>query len=315
MPRVTLHPNGATASCVRSGPLEIEPPKRGKVQGWSVQSTRRLRRWFYSVDGEALTGIGFGLTLTVLELPPSAAAWKQTRERFKKRMVRAGAIRMQWLTEWQRRGVPHLHGCVYFEEGSGVTREDVIRHWLEAAAEWKPGERGQHVTGIWGLPGWLQYQAKHSVRGVRHYQRSNVPREWREGTGRLWGAVGDWPTREEIIEVAMPEYHRFRRLLRGWLVASARRDLEHSRTAAARSTHRRRLTFLRKLLLDPDPVRSRVRAVSDFVPEHVSSRMLRAAQLRDDQGSWVDTSSGEILTGWAVLEAAARGAHLSPVAG
>lgn len=265
--RVTVMPNGVTASFPRHGPLEGKAPPRGAIRGWSRKSTGRLRRWFFTVDGDALDGEGLGFTLTVRDLPPTAAAWTSTHQSFLKRMRRAGLVRGQWLTEWQRRGVPHLHGCLFFPEGSSEGLQDLVRgHWLASAAEWGAGASGQHITPLWGLSGWLQYQAKHSSRGVRHYQRAAVPPAWREGTGRLWGTVGEWPVREELFDVAAEDFWRFRRLLRSWLVAEARR-----------SGDRRRAAWLRGILRDPDRLRSGVRAVGEFCPEAVSRELLLAA--------------------------------------
>jgi hypothetical protein len=288
--RLTLMPNGVTGSFPRSGPLAEPPSKRGKVNGWSRQATARLRRWFYGVDGDALDGRGFALTLTIRDLPATAEEWTKTRERFMARLRRLGLIRGQWLTEWQRRGVPHLHGIVYFPRESKVGREEVIAHWRAAAAEFAPGESAQHVKPVWGIRGWLQYQAKHSARGVAHYQRASVPEAWQEGTGRLWGAVGDWPTREEVIEVAPAEYHRFRRLLRNWLIAGARQRGDTHRAA-----------FLRRMLADPERKRAAVRAVGEFCPEEVSRRLLEAAQFRHRPGEFVDIETGEVVSGFAVL--------------
>lgn len=265
VPRVTLMPNGVTASCPRFGPMP-NAEKRGDIEGWSIQSTRRLRRWFFGVDGQALDGQGYALTLTVRDLPPTASDWKGTRERFVQRMRAAGMIRGQWLTEWQRRGVPHLHGCVFFPEDGTDRRELVAQHWLDAAAEWSPGRDGQHVAGIYGLPGWLQYQSKHSSRGVRHYQRAHVPEAWRSGTGRLWGYLGDWPARELVLEVDPAMFWRFRRLMRSWLIGQAR---------AAGDV--RRAVYLRRMLADPERSRSAVRAVGEFCPERVARRLLRHA--------------------------------------
>ena len=241
-------------------------PPRGKVKGWSRQSTGRLRRWFYTVDGDRLDGEGVGVTLTVRDLPPTAADWSRTISVMLKRMRRAGLVRGQWLTEWQRRGVPHMHGCLYFPASSEGLQELVTGHWLASAAEWGAGASAQHVTPIWGLSGWLQYQAKHSSRGVRHYQRANVPDAWREGTGRLWGVVGDWPVREELVDVSTADFHRFRRLLRSWLVSEARSSGDWRRAA-----------YLRGLLRDPERRRSTVRAVGEFCPEHVSRELLLVA--------------------------------------
>jgi hypothetical protein len=247
--------------------------KRGAIRGWSVQSSARLRRWFYAVDGAALDGHGYGLTLTVRDLPPSAGEWTATRKAFVERLRRAGAVRFQWLTEWQRRGVPHMHGVVYFPEAPGDFHELVTGHWIAAAGEWGPGPRGQVVKPLWGLPGWLQYQAKHSSRGVRHYQRANVPEAWREGTGRLWGTSGEWPVRSEVLNVDRHTYWRFRRSLRSWLLADARKRGDH-----------RRVSWLRRMLADPERARSAVRAVGEFCPEAVSWRLLHAS-IRSDESS------------------------------
>lgn len=243
-----------------------ETRPRGKVEGWSRKSTARLRRWFYTVDGDQLDGSGVAVTLTVRELPPTAADWTRTRERFLERMRRAGLVRGQWLTEWQRRGVPHLHGCLFLPQDAQRLQELVTGHWLASAAEWGARDSGQHVNPLWGLSGWLQYQAKHSSRGVRHYQRANVPASWRTGTGRLWGVVGDWPVREELAEISTADFHRFRRLLRSWLIAEARK-----------SKDTRRAAYLRTLLRDPEARRSSVRAVGEFCPELVSRELLAAA--------------------------------------
>ncbi len=259
-------PNGFTASHPRYGPLAVEPPKRGTIGGWSIQSTRRLRRWFYSVDGAALDAHGYATSFTVRDLPPTAADWTATRDRFLRRMRRSGLVRGQWLTEWQRRGVPHMHGCLFLPEPN--LEELVTDHWLEAAAEWRPGTRGQVVKSLWGLPGWLQYQAKHSARGVRHYQRANVPEGWQGATGRLWGVLGDWPVREERLNLESRTFWRFRRTMRSWLLSRARAEGDH-----------RRVSYLRRMLADPERVRSAVKAVGEFCPEAVSWQLLHASML------------------------------------
>jgi hypothetical protein len=265
VPRVAVLPNGVTASCPRWGPLE-QPSKRGRVRGWSIQATRRLRRWFYSVDGEQLEGRGLPMTLTVRDLPPSAGDWTRTRRAFLDRMRRAGMVRGQWLTEWQRRGVPHLHGLLFFPEASSVGPEAVVGHWLEAAGEWGPEARGQVVKPLSGLTGWLEYQAKHSSRGIRHYQRANVPEAWQQGTGRLWGVLGEWPTWDDQLEVGPRTFWRFRRLLRQRTISQARARGDYGRVAWAR-----------RMLADGDRSRSGVRGVSEFCPEPVTRRLLQAA--------------------------------------
>lgn len=266
MPRITVLPNGVTASFPRSGPLSKAPEKRGKIQGWSAQAVGRLRRWFYSVDGEWLDGAGVAITLTIRDIPETAEEWTVLHRNFLKRMRRAGLVRGQWLTEWQRRGAPHLHGCLFFPAGSEGLQELVEGHWLEVAREFRPAASGQHVKALWGLPGWLKYQAKHSARGVRHYQRANLPDSWRSGTGRLWGVVGDWPLREERLQLDNREFWRYRRVFRSWLIAEARKDGDL-----------RRAVHLRGMLRDPEWRRSAVRAVGGFCPEHVTRELILIA--------------------------------------
>ena len=280
MAQVRLMPNGVTAGHARVGEVEVTE-KRGTIGGWSIKSTRRLRRWFYGVDGAALDGQGLALTLTVRDLPPSAAEWTATRRAFFERLRRAGMLRGQWLTEWQRRGVPHLHGAVFLDLEVEDAEQLVMRHWLEAASSWGPKEQAQVVKELYGLPGWLRYQAKHSARGVRHYQRATVPEAWQGATGRLWGTLGDWPTRETVLEVDTETFWRFRRRLRSWLVAEARAAGDHRRAA-----------WLRGLLRDPKRERSWVRGVGEFCPESVAVQLLMdAAELVEAGGDERSSSS------------------------
>jgi hypothetical protein len=235
-----------------------------------------MRRWFYSVDGGALEGQGHAGTFTVLDLPPAAEAWKSTRERFVQRLRYEGLVRGQWLTEWQARGVPHLHGCFFFPIGTKNGNELLLDHWLDVAREWRAAPKGQHVKDLYGLSGWLQYQAKHSARGVRHYQRANVPQAWQSGTGRLWGHLGDWPTKELVLDLDQRTFWRFRRLLQRWLIADAR---------SQRDPNHRRIGYLRRMLADPERGRSAVRAMGEFCPEATTRRLLIASLHDESSGS------------------------------
>jgi hypothetical protein len=266
-------PNGVTASYPKQVP-NPEPSQRGEVKGWTVQTCGRMKRWFYSVDGEALDGQGVAGTLTVLDLPPSAEDWTGTHRRFLRRLRYDGLIRGQWLTEWQKRGVPHLHGCFFFPIGTENPQQLVLEHWLEVARDWRAAPKGQHVKDLYGLPGWLQYQAKHSARGVRHYQRANAPEAWQKRTGRLWGHVGDWPTKELVLSIDKVTFWRLRRNLRSWLISQARSDEDY-----------RRLSWLRRMLQDPDKKRSPIRGMGEFCPEAVTRQLLIAALHDNSSGS------------------------------
>lgn len=302
MARVSVFPNGVTGGFVRSGPLAEEAPKRGKVKGWSVKTTRRLRRWFFSVDAEQVDGLGFALTLTVRDCPATPADWARVRRAFLERLRRLGFVRLQWLTEFQRRGVPHLHMCVYFPRELAATPSVLLSLWVEVAGKYGAQLRGQSGQEITGLVGWLQYQAKHSVRGVQHVQRSTVPEAWREGTGRLWGHLGAWPLREEVIEVTTGEFHRLRRGIKGYLLGQARWDARRLVDPQKRAAAARRAVWLRGLLRDSERARSTVRGIGEFCPEVVTRGLLALSAGAYSPRTWVDRDTGEVLSGFAAWE-------------
>lgn len=241
---------------------------RGKVQGWSTGACRRNTEFLMSIREAELHGAGVALTLTLRDCPPTPDEWHRLRRSWEHRMRRAGVIRMHWVTEWQRRGVPHLHASLWFPDRYELIKP--IEAWLEVAGLYGASLRGQHGTMIDGPVGWFQYVSKHAARGVRHYQRSseNMPVEWLEKTGRVWGKVGDWPAQEKI-RINLEDQHgdggwfAYRRLIRSWRVADAR---------AAKQWNRLRMA--RRMLKRSDPATSRVSGVMEWVSFEVQMAML-----------------------------------------
>lgn len=255
-----------------------ERAKRGEVVGWTAAAVRRQRTWLYSIETEALTGVGFAVTLTVRDCPPTSEDWTRLRHAWLVRLQRLGAIRIHWVVEWQARRVPHLHAAVYFPEGSsdGLGAQ-IVAAWAEVAGAYGVGSKGQDCKRIDGPLGWLKYLSKHAARGVQHYQRQGKPVGW-EKTGRLWGHGGDWPTPLPIEATMLTaEFYRFRRLVRSWRVAEARAtalrwgDPEHPW---------RRLTYARRMLRCPDRQASRFRGVSEWIPQASMLRLLDVATSR-----------------------------------
>ncbi|MFO5759614.1 hypothetical protein ACLBQR_30010, partial [Klebsiella pneumoniae] len=115
-----------------------------------------------SVRTDQLTGAGVALTLTLRDCPPTADDWHKLRRAWEKRMVRAGMVRLHWVTEWQRRGVPHLHCALWFEDRYDIAC--AVDHWVAVASAYGAGHRGQHGRIIDGPVGWFQYLAKHAAR-------------------------------------------------------------------------------------------------------------------------------------------------------
>jgi hypothetical protein len=200
---------------------------RDEVKGWSSASTRRNLAFLRTIDERKLDKDGFrslALTLTLRDCPETASDWHAIRNAFTRRLNRLGLLRGHWVTEWQRRGVPHLHGCVWLPET--ISKSAIIQHWLELTHEkYGSSPKAQYILPITDTVGWFKYLSKHAARGVSHYQRSsaNIPEGWQSKTGRVWGHVGDWPTAEPIkITLESEGFYRFRRLCRAWRKADAR---------------------------------------------------------------------------------------------
>jgi len=234
---------------------------RGATQGWTHSATRSNRRFLWSVNCPDLLGNGYSFTLTVRECPPSAAAWTKLRRALLMRLQRAGAIRLHWLTEWQRRGVPHLHGCVWFPPG--VSPTIIVDHWLSISSQFGAGERGQDFKPISGALGWLQYLAKHADRGVFNYQRAaaSIPPGWEASTGRMWGHVGNWPIVEpQKIVIDTAGGYAFRRIVQRWRLANARTEKDPKKRSS-------RIRSARTLLQHRDRNRSSVRGSAEWLPK------------------------------------------------
>jgi hypothetical protein len=266
----------ATVSAYRNGTTmgmagrNASPAKRGVIKGWSSGAVRRHTRWLYSIDAPQLDGVGVALTLTLRATPDTAADWVRLRRAFVERARRLGMIRLHWVTEWQRRGAPHMHLAVYAPEGTDARTfaESLLLAWIDVARGYEAGVFSQYWDEIAGPLGWLKYLSKHAARGVKHYQRQGAPQGW-DVTGRLWGHAGDWPADEPMrFELSTAGYHRLRRLIRSWRIADAR--------AAG---DRRRIRYARRMLMCPDRKLSAVRGVSDWVPEDVLLELVSSLEL------------------------------------
>lgn len=266
--------------------------KRVASVGWSENSTRNNTVFLYSVDAPSLTGFGYAFTFTVRDLPATPSDWSSIRDKFFKRCSRMGLIRYHWVTEWQRRGVPHLHGCLYFSEPLDAKQLKSIKAaWCASVGRYYALQKGQDIKPIDSAVGWLKYLAKHGSRSKYHYQRSSKPSEW-ESSGRVWGKGGDWPTR--LTEHDLGDcFYAFRRLVRRWRIADARKPLAisdgfggifaapgdtrymqifPSGVGAPRDS--RRIRQARRCLLSGDRASSSVRGMSEWIPESLAFAMV-----------------------------------------
>ena len=279
MPVISLYRHGVTGGVP---PMKNDHARalRGDVGGWSEGATRRNTQFLYSVQEQELQGTGLAVTLTLRDCPPNSDDWHRLRRAWEARQRRAGMVRLHWVTEWQRRGCPHLHGAIWFEpeaverEGLHRLKAKMLDDWIVLARSYGAGSRGQQAHVITGVVGWFQYLSKHAARGVKHYQRSseNVPDAWKLRTGRMWGKVGAWPTREKI-RLDLQDQHgdggwfAYRRLVRSWRIADSRGDPARNRSA-------------RKMLTCNEQVLSRVRGISEWIPQDLTLSMLANLALR-----------------------------------
>lgn len=292
MPTVTVYRHGATMG---AGNSNATPPTRTAVTGWSGHAIRRNLLFLYSVDERGLDGLhGLALTLTVRDCPQDPRDWQNARDAFFDCLRRSGVHLVHWVTEWQRRGVPHLHLAAYWIDPPDLVA--ILGHWLRIARPFGAGLRGQHAHPIYDVLGWNQYVSKHAARGLHHYQRNpdNIPQAWRGGsTGRMWGKLGPWPIVEPSkLDLDPASYHRLRRIVRGWRLADARKLVKLSRGAlrlgkvvAVRSGESykvlpgmrpagdrgmvdgRRIRAARRMLKCPEPKLSAVRGLSEWMPQ------------------------------------------------
>lgn len=284
MPVLRVYQHGLTAG-IPPGDNNHVRAKRGECEGWTHSSTRSNTRFLYSVHEPQLTGQGFAITLTLRDCPGSHDDWNKLRRAYFERLRRMGLIRAHWLTEWQRRGVPHLHCAIWLPEpqtcserllgdyrgsNSRIThygsselfrlQVDLVDHWLSLAGPLGALPHSQTVEPIHNSVGWFKYLSKHASRGLSHYQRSSagIPEGWRK-TGRMWGHLGEWPTREAIrLELDNAGFFAFRRIVRNYRIADARAD-------GQASGKWRRLSQARRMLNCNDRKLATVRGISEWI--------------------------------------------------
>ena len=275
MPVISVYHGGVSAGCPSTA-QNHDRAKRSVVIGWSASSSRSLNTWLKSVDTSKLTGQGFSFTLTFKNsnYPATAQEFHSLRTSYIKRLRRMGAIRIQWLVEWTKAKVPHIHGMVYFPDSDQDYIYQIQKHWLDVTAHLGTKFAGQNSKLIHDADGWRKYLAKHAQRGMYHVQRhpDSIPPDWGK-TGRMWGKTGDWPDDFKLrIETANPGYHAYRRIVRSWRVAQARKI----KTRNLRSAKYRKQAIMsaKTMLRCHDRLLSTVRGVSEWIPLAVSDKVI-----------------------------------------
>ena len=264
MANLRLYPSGLTAFHA-SDHTRPGNSDKAEVSGWSRNSTRSLIKFLKSVNPHKFsTGSCYCFTLTLRMCPPTPQDWKRLRESFFRSLHRHEVASILWLTEWQRRGVPHLHGIVLLP--CGFSSGDFVAAWIVCARKYQASAHCQHARAIYDPLGWSEYLAKHSARGVSNYQRSaaSMPAGWQGKTGRMWGHRGAWPTYPPIdLQCSRAVFFRLRRLLKARALSQARSRGDP-----------RAIRFCRTTLKCNDPILSPLRGVSHFCDQPTTLRLL-----------------------------------------
>ena len=207
---ITLQKNGIKAGVGGGGSRDRTPPEKTALAGWSQSSIRRNNDFLRSVDYDQLRGMaGLAFTGTVKTCPESSDEWQRILRAFWHRLRRMDVALVHYVTEWQRRGVPHVHCSLFWRDPDPMTPRHVKGHWLALTGHLGAENFGQFITPITDALGWAQYTSKHAQRGLFHYQRTPeaVPVHWGGKQGAcgessgigLSGKMCGWKSRKPVI--------------------------------------------------------------------------------------------------------------------
>lgn len=279
------------------------PPTRLKNKGWTKHAAIRNRNFLYQVIPQELDGVGYAITLTV-KTCDTPEQWSIWRANFIKSLRRMGCFRYHFVTEWQRRGVPHLHCAVWLQTGRPAEMRDrsaFIENWLRIASKGNPSQFAQDVKPMKDCGHWLKYLAKHGVRGVSNYQRhaSNIPKAWKGETGRVWLKGGDWPVMPfyKVEGLTQCQKHQMRRLFCRYLASNP----EH---LAIKFKHRigTRKHWQRFLKCNDLKV-ARFKSPTSFIPLNVTVKLILSVNpdvefYDEDTGELIDISAYRPPSPW-----------------
>ncbi|WP_240516052.1 helitron helicase-like domain-containing protein, partial [Candidatus Izimaplasma sp. ZiA1] len=125
-----------------------------------------------SVDWLLLGENGYAFTLTLKTCPESPEQWQRLVKNYLESLRKVGFNYLHWVVEWQRRGVPHLHGVVYFTDAcdplGGFLNDDycrlIICNWVRMFTFREARVQAQDCKPISDAKGWFKYLAKHAGR-------------------------------------------------------------------------------------------------------------------------------------------------------
>lgn len=206
---------------------EIAPGLRGEIYGFSRAARRRLTDRLMAVpwndivtsDPHSLLQYGLLLTLTYpRDFPSDFQEYKRHLRNFHRALehdcpINYGAI---WRLEYQKRGAPHYHILLVFDERINVAqfREWVRDTWYRVVSSGNPLHL-KHGTDVRVLR-----QNKCSNAGLMFYLIKYLGKEQANDihTGRIWGGWGDLAQviRAAVVFETTGAWIEFLRRLRRW---------------------------------------------------------------------------------------------------
>lgn len=213
-----------------------KPVKHNKAQGWSMGATRRLRDFLASVEYQTIAQDYTGVSLT-LTYPsnsyPNPKDFHSLLDNYQDGLKYdyGRDIMFIWVVEWTRAKTPHIHAVLFVKTDTYTpyTPLEVRERWLKITAKYGTVAAAQYIKPIFNINGWFKYLRKHSVRGLKHYQRNkdNIPTVWLSGTGKLWGKTRNMIVSEPQEYYLEPyHYHQIRRALNNYTIAIANTALK-----------------------------------------------------------------------------------------
>lgn len=199
---------GSIREKVYSPPRKREdtPPKRGRVQGISKRSARRLARKGVSGRPRAM------VTLTYPADFPTCEQAKRHLRAFIKRLFRKlPRIGVLWRLEIQKRGAPHFHLLIQGVFAVPFLRVVAARAWIEGTRRW--GIKHNHLKASYRhgvkVDDLMSGDRKEAFYIAKYISKSQF---WPK-TGRMWGKERWREYHEWVFHVKHFPGHRIYRIL------------------------------------------------------------------------------------------------------
>lgn len=249
---------------------EAQKHNKHANRGWTKATTRNLTNYLMSLDFPSVDGAPYAFTLTIpatcmdrvssAELHGLLAAWLRRCRRY------YGMAHYYWLIEFTAQGTPHIHLTVWCHDTRQLydrrTRQYVmvdlppvttqtlmLVEWIRLCETHDIPARmtGQLFRPVEDTPeAWLAYTAKHSTRGIEHYQRrlDNMPEDWQQHPRAMWGHdrnLTNMQADQWDLPMSTEAFWQFRRTIRRHLIQQARRIKDPRKRGKAISATRRML--------------------------------------------------------------------------